>query len=79
MVSDDNYAHLAWGQYPKWGQDVYYARIDPEAIILNQANFKLPLFGESLSQPFSDGVQIAFNVPEKQHIKVTLYDILGRK
>ncbi|MEZ4895194.1 MAG: T9SS type A sorting domain-containing protein [Saprospiraceae bacterium] len=80
MVSDDNYAHLAWANTLNGGQDVYYTRIDPEAIILNQANFQTSLFeGKAYPNPFSDGVQIAFNVPEKQHIKVTLYDILGRE
>ena len=80
MVSDNEYAHLAWANTINGGQDVYYSRISPEAIVLsndttNPQNWEITV----LPNPFSDNVTIKFFVPELQKVDVSIYNMNGQR
>ncbi len=80
MVSDNDYAHLAWANTINGGQDVYYSRISPEAIILsNDINHPQNWGVEVAPNPFEDKVSISFEVPDLQDVEVGIYDVKGQK
>jgi membrane-bound inhibitor of C-type lysozyme len=79
MVSDDEYAHLAWANTLNGGQDIYYTRISPNGILnvedLTVTNFELISF----PNPFTDGTTLQFTLDNPEKVKVEVFDIRGRK
>ncbi|PKA84143.1 putative secreted protein (Por secretion system target) [Ulvibacter sp. MAR_2010_11] len=80
MVSDNDYAHVAWANTLNGGQDVYYTRISPYGLLgvedYSEANpFQLVLF----PNPVSDTTTLLFDISSEEHITVTVFDLLGRK
>lgn len=80
MVSDNDYAHLAWANTINGGQDVYYTRISPSEVILANDGFAQNTWGIKASpNPFTEVLEIQFNVEEEQTIRIEIFDLLGRK
>ena len=80
MVSDNDYAHLAWTNTINGGQDVYYTRISPYGILSSNEdllNDNLPY--SIFPNPFRDEVFIHFNVDNEERTTVEVFDIQGRK
>jgi len=79
MVSDDDYAHVAWANTLNGGQDVYYTRISPEGILniedLTTVNFQLISF----PNPFTDETTLQFTLNNPEKVKIEIFDIRGRK
>ncbi len=80
MVSDNEYAHLAWANTLNGGEDVYYTQITPSIPlgsndfgITDSFNFK------SYPNPFTDQTTLEFYVASEEKITVEVFDIQGRK
>ncbi len=71
-----NYSQTITGQLTNWCLSFDY--YDPIGIINNQ----IPVMN-SLSQnypnPFNSGTKINFSIPKQSHVKIVLYDVLGRE
>ncbi len=79
MVSDNNYAHVAWANTLNGGQDVYYTRITPENIFSINDNTS-PISNLSvIPNPSSENIIISFSCKESQNINVKIFDLLGRE
>ncbi len=78
MVSDDNYAHVAWTSTINGGQDVYYTQITPE--ILSADNFEAASLAAVVSpNPFTDETTITFINSNEENTTVEVFDILGKR
>jgi hypothetical protein len=78
MKSDNNFAHVAWANTLNGGQDVYYTRITPALLGIN--DLATANFGATVSpNPFSETTTIAFTMENDANTTVTVYDVLGRK
>ncbi len=78
MISDNDFAHLAWANTLNGGQDVYYTRITPALLGLDDLSRNS--FGARVSpNPFSESTIIEFSVDGDANTRVEVYDILGRK
>lgn len=80
MISDDDFAHLAWANTINGGQDVYYTRISPYGILgvedlLAQNPFHLVTY----PNPFDVSTTLEFTVKEEERVRVEIFDIHGRK
>ncbi|MBV1923268.1 MAG: T9SS type A sorting domain-containing protein [Flavobacteriaceae bacterium] len=79
MVSDNDFAHLAWANTINGGQDVYYSRISPFGIlssndvVLNTNNVS------SYPNPFQESTTIDFEVLSTSETIVEVFDVLGNK
>lgn len=80
MVSDNNYAHVAWCNTLNGGQDVYYTRITPSEIILSNSEENFNGWEViATPNPFSEQIEIQFQVEREQIISVEVFDLLGKK
>lgn len=78
MISDNDFAHLAWANTLNGGQDVYYTRITPALLGLDDLSRNS--FGARVSpNPFSDSTTIEFSIDSGANTRVEVYDIQGRK
>jgi Secretion system C-terminal sorting domain len=78
MKSDIDFAHIAWANTLNGGQDVYYTRITPT--LLGIDDLSVNSFGAGVSpNPFSDITIIEFSVDGNANTSVEVYDILGKK
>ncbi len=79
MVSDDDYAHLAWANTLNGGQDVYYTRISPDGILnvedFATNNFQLICY----PNPFTEETSLEFSIDGTENVKIDVFDIRGRK
>jgi len=80
MVSDNDFAHIAWANTLNGGQDVYYTRISPKAV-LGIADFTLLNSGtlKVYPNPVTENSVISFSLLSEENVTITIYDILGRK
>ncbi len=78
MKSDNEFAHVAWANTLNGGQDVYYTRITPNLLGINDV--ATTHFGATVSpNPFSETTTIEFAMESDAHTTVVIYDVLGRK
>jgi len=78
MISDNDFAHLAWANTLNGGQDVYYTRITPALLgfdDLSGNTFRARVY----PNPFSDSTTIEFSIESGTNTRVEVYDIQGRK
>lgn len=80
MISDNDFAHLAWANTINGGQDVYYSRISPYGILGTydqdvSNDLQLSIF----PNPFSDMVSIEFSIELEERTSVEIFDLQGRK
>lgn len=79
MVSDDEGVHLAWANTINGGQDVYYTHINKAIPLGTEETVNNALKASNYPNPFSTETTITFNVENEEHVKVEVYDLLGRK
>ena len=79
MVSDNEGAHLAWTNTINGGQDVYYTHITPSLLGVNDFTFLDELNFKSYPNPFSEETTIEFFSNNEEHVKIEVFDILGKK
>lgn len=80
MISDNDFAHLAWCNTINGGQDVYYTRISPSEIVLANDSFSEESWELNASpNPFDEALEIQFTVSTEQFVLLEVYDLTGRK
>jgi len=79
MVSDNDFAHLAWANTINGGQDVYYSRISPFGILSNNDVVLNTSNVSSYPNPFKVSTTIDFEVLSTSETTVEVFDILGNK
>jgi len=78
MKSDNDFAHIAWANTLNGGQDVYYTRVTPS--LLGLEDLSANSFGATVSpNPFTNETAIQFAIDSNTNTTVTVYDLLGRK
>ncbi|MFT4697121.1 MAG: hypothetical protein ACI9SJ_000237 [Flavobacteriaceae bacterium] len=79
MVSDNDFAHLAWANTINGGQDVYYSRISPFGILSNNDVVLNTNNLSSYPNPFKESITIEFEVMITSETTVEVFDVLGNK
>ena len=78
MKSDNDFAHIAWANTLNGGQDVYYTRVTPSLLGLDDLSANS--LGATVSpNPFENSTTIQFDIETNANTTVTVYDLLGRK
>ncbi len=78
MVSDDCCAHLAWANTLNGEQDVYYTRIDPWFVGIDEKAMEAKIDVSVFPNPASDEVTVRYRNPESSRVEIALYDIYGK-
>jgi len=79
MVSDNDYAYLAWANTINGGQDVYFSKITPGEILALQDLSVNELSLEVIPNPVTKETMVQFFLPAEKQVKVRLYDVFGRE
>ncbi len=80
MVSDNDYAHLAWANTLNGGQDVYYTRITPDSNLgVADNSFSNSFHLINYPNPFTEETTIEFYLAKEEKVTVEIFDIQGRK
>ncbi len=80
MVSDNDYAHLAWANTLNGGQDVYYTRISPGGILnIEEITTSNTLQFIGYPNPFTELTTLEFTLKNPEKITIKVFDIQGRK
>ena len=77
MISEDDYAHVIWTATINGGQDVYYTRISPVFLGLEDVGGNL-LQPSLTPNPVDGRSQLRFDLPEGHRTVVKVNDINGR-
>ncbi len=83
MVSDDEGARLAWAATFNGEQDVYYGRITPNIVTINNngKNGEVPVdftLFQNYPNPFNPETAISFSLSSESFVALTIFDIGGR-
>ncbi|RLD83292.1 MAG: hypothetical protein DRJ02_13135 [Bacteroidetes bacterium] len=78
MISDECCAHLAWANTLNGEQDVYYTRIDPWFVGIDDKTKQSKMEVSVFPNPASGEVSVRYRVSENGRVKVELYDIYGK-
>ncbi len=78
MISDNDMVHVAWAATFTGGQDVYYTRIDPYFVGINNKVTK-PLNLSSYPNPASDRITFRYTTDKAGIIEMNIFDITGKK
>jgi len=79
MRSDETSAHLAWANTLNGEQDVYYSRITPTYIGVEEAATEFHALSlSSYPNPFSDNTTIRYVLPEQAFVKLEILNLYGQ-
>ena len=78
MKSDNDFAHIAWCNTINGGQDVYYTRVDVNALLSTQEFSSKNVDVQIFPNPASDLFQIHLKGLQPGNLAVDLVDINGR-
>ena len=79
MVSDNEFAHLAWTATFNGGQDVYYTRILPDGVL---STLDITTNTNSVTvypNPIDETTVISVTLDDTESASIALYDVLGKK
>ncbi len=79
MISDNEGVHLAWANTINGGQDIYYTHIRQTVVLGNQDFTFGVLKASNYPNPFNEQTTITFDIINKEHVVVEVYDLLGKK
>lgn len=77
MVSDNDYAYVAWANTLNGGQDVYFTRITPKEIVLGTLERNLLDFSLA-PNPVDASTQLQLQLQMEKDISIVVYDIQGK-
>jgi len=80
MISDNNYAHLAWTNTLNSEQDVYYGRILPIVTGLSTVTDKNTILTLNAGpNPFGESTRLSYSLSDASDVRLELFDMPGRK
>lgn len=80
MKSFDDAAHVAWANTLNGGEDVYYARITPSSIGVDEISINSDFLSvKNYPNPFSDMTTLSFSLKRQTMLSIEIVDIMGRK
>lgn len=80
MISDNNYAHLAWTTTLNSEQDVYYGRIMPLVTGLTSVTDENKILTLNAGpNPFGENTHLSYSLSEASDVRLELFDMPGRK
>jgi hypothetical protein len=79
MVSDVDYAHLAWANTLNGEQDVYYTRINPWFVGLDENKLEDQLIINLFPNPAKDNLTVRFKTEDNGEVEIALLDMLGKE
>lgn len=77
MISDNDYAHLAWANTLNGEQDVYYTRINPWFVGIDESNTDERLSVNCYPNPSNNQLTVKTRVESDGEIEIALFDLLG--
>ncbi len=78
MVSDNDFAHLAWTNTISGGQNVYYTRISPSEIILSNLNLENNLIS-FFPNPANTELHVLSDQLDGMNTKIEVFNLMGQK
>ncbi len=79
MYSDNDYAHLAWANTLNGEQDVYYSRINPWFVGLEEKSGVEGLSVSVFPNPARDQITVKTRIEEIGEIEISLFDVLSNE
>ena len=77
MISDNDYAHLAWANTLNGEQDVYYTRINPWFVGIDESAASENLSVNCYPNPSNNQVTVKTKIDAKGDIEIALFDLMG--
>ena len=77
MVSDNDHAHLAWANTLNGEQDVYYTRIDPWFVGVDENENPESLMVNAYPNPANDQLTVKTRLESRGDVEISLFDLLG--
>jgi hypothetical protein len=77
MFSDETSAHLAWASTLNGEQDVYYGRITPPSVGIEEFTEQTSLQSKSYPNPFREQTTISYFVPQKGKVSLKVFSMTG--
>ncbi len=71
-----NYSETITGQLASWC--LSFEHYDPIGIVNNQIPVKISL-SQNYPNPFNSSTKINFSLPKQSHVRIAVYDVLGRE
>lgn len=78
MISDIDYAHLAWANTLNGEQDVYYTRISPWVVGVDENSFNDQLLMNVFPNPSKGPITVRYKLDSKNDVDISIYDVLGK-
>ncbi len=79
MVSDDAGAHLAWCGTFNGEQDVYYGRITPDVVGIEEFRQETRLSVSNHPNPFTETTTIRYVLNHSSEVDLAIYDAYGKR
>jgi len=79
IVSDVDYAHLAWANTLNGEQDVYYTRVNPWFVGIDEKTTDNTLPVHVYPNPAKDNLKISFHIEKNKSVEIRLFDVMGKR
>jgi len=79
MVSDYDYAHLAWANTLNGEQDVYYTRISPWFVGMDEVDRNHSLLLNVFPNPSDGQITVRYQLDQKSDVVFSFYDSYGKE
>ena len=79
MVSDDDYAHLAWANTLNGEQDVYYTRINPWFVGIDEDEINSEILLNVFPNPVKGQATVKYKLESRSDVHMGLYDMYGKE
>ncbi len=79
MISDYDYAHLAWANTLNGEQDVYYTRINPWFVGMNEYEKNEQLLLNVFPNPAKENTTIRYKLEKRSDVALEIFDLFGKK
>lgn len=79
MISDVDYAHLAWANTLNGEQDTYYTRINPWFVGIDENEQKSQLMISAYPNPAINKITIRYNNKQQENVEIALFDMFGKE
>lgn len=79
MISDMDYAHLAWANTLNGEQDVYYTRVNPWFVGVNENKMGSRLPVTIYPNPAKNEIKVKYRIEKTEDVEIRLFNVLGKE